>query len=214
MYKKDKAGRKNQRALTITEMIIMLAMLIVFIGTLFSSMIAGLRYWNDGRLRLRAQESLRECLDTMTTEMRQALPNPDAGVGTNTPTGYLAITPVVDPTGVLYPNANTPDGNYIEFTEPVEVNYVPSNTGWKPELPNNYQKVRYFISGGDLKRRVTKYNSAGAQESQTENNVVTLQDGSLSLRTKYLSATYYEIEMTATLNKFSYTIKTNVKTGS
>jgi hypothetical protein len=206
--------KKNQKALSLVELIIMLAMLVVFLGTLFSAMIAGLRYWTDGRLRLRAQESIRECLDTMTNEMRQALPNPDPGTGSNGATGYLAITPAIDPTGVLYPNENTTEGNYVEFTEPVEANYIPSNTGWKPELPNNYQKVRYFVSGGALKRKVTVYNAAGAMESETENNVVTLQDGTLSLKVKCLSPTYYEIEMTATLSKFSYTIKTNVKTGS
>ncbi|MCE1245188.1 MAG: hypothetical protein LWY06_00945 [Firmicutes bacterium] len=205
---------KKTKGLSLVELIIMLAMLLVFIGTLFSAMIAGLRYWSDGRLRLRAQESLRECLDTMTTEMRQALPNPDPGVGTNTPTGYLSLSPAVDPTGVLFPNENTVSGDYVEFNEPLEAAYIPSNTGWTPELPTNYQKVRYFVSGGVLKRRVTKFNSSGAQSSQTEDNVVTLQDGSLSLKTTCLSPTYYEIEMTAKLSKFSYTIKTNVKTGS
>lgn len=192
----------------------MLAMMVLFVGTLFSAMIAGLSYWRDGRLRLQAQEALRESLDTMTTELRQAIPDPDPGINGNPPTGYIAVDPDIDPTGFLYPNVHNAVGNYLEFTEPVETVYQPAGTSWAEEIPNNYQKIRYFIEGGVLKRRVTRFNADGTEADVTENSVVTLPGGELSMTVTFISPTFARIEMTATLNKFTYTINTLVKTGS
>lgn len=205
---------RKQRAFSMIEVVIILAMMTVFIGALFSAMVAGLRYWKSGRLRLSAQEALRESLDTMNTELRQAIPNPDPGTGGNPATGYISVDPNIDPTGLLYPNVHNVTGDYVEFTEPNFNNYLPSGENWKPEIPNNYKKVRYFTEGGILKRRVTIYNLDGSVQNETEANAVSLPAGDLSMRSTFLSPTFLEIEMTATLNKFSYTIKTRVKTGS
>jgi len=213
MSYKSKKSLWLRRGFSLTEMIIMLGMMIVFIGALFSALIAGLTYWKDGKLRLQTQEALRESLDTMTTELRQALPNPDPGTNGNPPTGYLGVTPAIDPTGILYPNENNPVGNYLEFTEPVESVYIPSGTGWSEENPDNYQKVRYYTNNGYLVRRVTRYNASGVQISEEDNNVVTLREGELTLEVTSISTSLVEIEMTATLNKFTYTIKTKVKIG-
>lgn len=190
-----------------------MAMMIVFLGTLFSAMIAGLRYWTDGRLRLRAQEALRESLDTITMEMRQAIPNPDPGTNGNSPTGYMAITPSVDPTGILSPNKNVQQSNYITFTEPNVQNYNPSAQNWSEVQPQNYLKVKYFIDNGILKRQIISYNANGTIVSDQTDNVVKLQDGSMSMQVNYVSETLVTIRMTATINKFSYTIFTKVKTG-
>jgi len=213
-------GRK-QKAFTLVETIIILAMMTVFIGTLFSAMHAGLRYWRDGRLRLRAQNALRESLDAITIELRQAIPDPDPGTDGNPPTGYIAVDPDIDPTGLLYPNVHNIEGDYLEFTEPVETSFIPSQTGWSEEQPDNYQKIRYFIENGILKRRVTLFTANGVIQSETENNLVSLQGGELSMKAKYISPTFLEIEMTAQISKetevkyrFSYTIKTKVKIGT
>lgn len=195
------------------ETIIIMAMMIVFLGTLFSAMIAGLRYWTDGRLRLRAQEALRESLDTMTMELRQAIPNPDPGTNGNSPTGYLAISPSVDPTGIIVPNRNVQQADYVTFTEPNEQYYNPSLANWSEMQPQNYRKVRYFIDNGILKRQFTTYNANGQVVTDQTDNVVKLQDGSLSLQSNYVSDTMVTIRMTVTLNKFSYTVFTKVKTG-
>ena len=205
-------NRKTQKAFSLTETIIILAMTVVFIGTLFSAMIAGLRYWTDGRLRLRAQESLRESLDTISMELRQAIPNPDPGTNGNPPTGYLSISGI-EPTGILYPNPTTPETDYIEFTEPNEDNYNPSLQNWSEVQPQNYQKVKYFIENGILKRQVIKYNANGQVTSDETNNAVKLEDGTLSMTVNSSSPTLVTITMTAKLNKFSYTIFTKVKTG-
>lgn len=202
-----------RRGFSLIEMIIVLGMMVVFIGALFSAMIAGLSYWKDGKLRLQTQEALRESLDTMTTELRQALSNPDPGTNGNPPTGYLGITPEIEPTGILFPNENNPVGDYLEFTEPVESVYIPSTTGWSEEQPDNYQKIRYYTNKEYLVRRVTRYNSSGVQVSEEDNNVVALREGDLILQVTSISTSFVEIEMTATLNKFSYTIKTKVKIG-
>ncbi len=204
---------KYQKAFTLVETIIIMAMMIVFLGTLFSAMIAGLRYWTDGRLRLRAQESLRESLDTMTMELRQAIPNPDPGTNGNGPTGYLAITPSVEPTGIIFPNKNVLQTDYITFTEPNVQNYDPSLTNWSEVQPQNYFKTKYFIDNGILKRQIISYNANGLPASDQTDTVVKLQDGSLSMQATYISDTLISIRMTATLNKFTYTIFTKVKTG-
>ena len=204
---------RYQKAFTLVETIIIMAMMIVFLGTLFSAMIAGLRYWTDGRLRLRAQEALRESLDTMTMELRQAIPNPDPGTNGNGSTGYLALSPAVDPTGIIFPNRNVQQTDYITFTEPNVQNYNPSVQNWSEVQPQNYHKVKYFIDNGVLKRQIISYNANGLVASDQTDNVVKLQDGSLSMQVNYLSETLVSIRMTATLNKFSYTIFTKVKTG-
>ena len=170
---------KKQRALTLVEMIIMLAMMVVFVSALFSAMIAGLRYWNDGRMRLIAQEALRESLDVMTTELRQAIPNPDPGTNGNPPTGFKAIYPVVDDTGILFPNFNQLTGNYLEFTEPDENYYIPSGATWDPETPNNYQKIKYYVNGNKLLRHVTLYTESGAVLKQYQDELVTVPGLSL-----------------------------------
>ncbi|MCD4784230.1 MAG: hypothetical protein K8T10_10465 [Candidatus Eremiobacteraeota bacterium] len=213
MSLKSKNSLWLRKGLTLVEMIITLGMMIVFIGALFSAMIAGLTYWKDGRLRLQTQEALRESLDTMTTELRQALPNPDPGTNGNPPTGYLGITPEIDPSGILYPNENNSVGDYLEFTEPVVSVYIPSTTGWSEEQPDNYQKIRYYVNKEYLIRRVTRYNSSGVQVSEEDNNVVALREGEITMQVTSLSTSLVEIEMTATLSKFSYTIKTKVKIG-
>lgn len=204
---------RYQKAFTLVETIIIMAMMVVFLGTLFSAMIAGLRYWTDGRLRLRAQEALRESLDTITMELRQAIPNPDPGTNGNGPSGYLAINPSVDPTGIIAPNRNVQQTDYVTFTEPNVLNYDPSVQNWSEVQPQNYRKVKYFIDNGVLKRQMITYNANGLPAADQTDNVVKLQDGSLSLQANYISDTMVTIRMTATLNKFTYTIFTKVKTG-
>ena len=210
----DYYNKKSKKAFVLTETIIILAVMILFIGTLVSALISGLSYWRDGRLRLKAQESLREGLDTLTNELRQAIPNPDPGTGGNPPTGYLKVDPNIDPTGLIFPNIHNRQGNYIEFTEPFESNYNPVSSGWTPENPANYQTVRYHVQDGVLKRHVTRYSNSGAIVSQSDDNVVSLTDGSIEIKTVFLSPTFVEVEMTASISKFSYTIKTKVKIGT
>ncbi len=195
------------------EVMVILAMMLIFMGALFSALLAGLRYWKNSHLRLKAQESIREGMDTIMAEIRQSTPDPDPGTQGNPPTGYLSIDPPIDATGILYPNPNEPEGDYVEFTEPVETEYDPTQSGWSPEIPSNYQRVKYYVENGILKRHVTLFNADGTVKEEKENNVVALDGGSIDLKARYLSPTFIEVKLTATIGKFSYSITTKIKTG-
>jgi len=181
---------------TLSEVMITVVIFLLFMMSLLGMLIMGLRYLNKANSEIIAQQNCRNILETITTELRQAMPNPAPGI-----TGYLSISPPVEPTAVLYPNNNVKTANYIKFTEPNFSYYDPSSLTFNAADPQNYQQVKYYINNNVLYREVKTIDSAGTLSEPTSFALAETPGGSLSMTAKYLTSNKFEISVTVTENK-------------
>lgn len=177
---------EKQKGFSLSEFMIALFLFSILSSSLAGTIIIGMRYYQKSNLGTEAQMFTRNAIEFISNEIRQAVPNPDPGLNGNTPTGYKAVSPSIDPTGVLYPNVNEISTDYVVFTIPDYDYYDPSDEDWFSQDPRNYKKVKYAVyNQNELIRETTTYNSDGSINTRTQLSILTFSEGVIELSCKY-----------------------------
>lgn len=179
----------------------------IFSMTAVAGLTLALQYWRQSNHRMLAEQNARVAMETVTSELRQAIVDPDpAG------SGYLSITPAVSPTGVLTPNANSPSAATLVFTEPSS-SYDATVSGFSDSNAANYQRVNYYIQTHTLHRQVITYANGGAVASVNDSVIVGASpSGTLSMSTLWQASNTVRIQITAQEERYSFTLSASVST--
>lgn len=202
--------RRRPRGFTLAELTVMCMVFTIFAMTAVAVMTLAMQYWTQSNQRVLAEQNARVAISTISSELRQGIPDPDPGSG-NPATGYLSITPTVSPTAVLVPNANSTTGTSLEFTETNPTNYDPSSGTFSSTNPANYQRVRYYVSGTDLHRELKLFDATGTVTSTSDDVIVSASStGTLILSTQYLNTNEFKLTVTAAEGISQFVLSTTV----
>lgn len=191
------------------ELLVATTIFLLFSTAMVATISMALQSQREADRRNRLQQNVKALHAAVTTEMKQAIANPDPG-GAFPSTGYLSIVPAVAPTGVLLPNANQPANTAVTFTEPNSANYNPSLAGWVDSSPANYMRVRYYIQGTRAFREVITYAANGSVASTQTDPVADIPLGNLSISSTYQSPTLYIVVVSGSEGGKTYSLSTQV----
>lgn len=182
----------GRRGFTLVEMSVALCIFGLFALTALASLNLTLKHWRSVSARVEAASASRLVASTLGQELRQAVPNPAPGA-----TGYLALTPAVDPTAVLVPNANSRlSTNEVVFTEPNPAVYNPLSTSFNPADPSNYRRVRYYVANGAVRRQIWNLSSSGSASLQCDAALVAADE--VRFDVSYLEPDLFEVAVSCT----------------
>lgn len=204
------AHRSNllpRRGFTLTEMIVTTALFSLFSTAVVATMSSTLHFWRSSNDRMSAEQNVRQAMQFITLEARQAVVNPHPG------SGWQSITPQLSrPTGVLVPNENTPTATSLTFQEANPAFYDPTLTSFNDTDPRNYQRVRFYVVNNALHREVVTYTSTGTAASTTDLTVVaaTPPKGLLSLSTQLVGDSYVSIVVSTLEGECQFSLSTSV----
>lgn len=209
-----KMRSKIKSGFSLAEFIAALGLFSILMTSLGGVIVVGIRYYKDSDKGIKIQNSVRRGIEGMTSEIRTAVPDDDPGLFGNTPTGYKAISPSIDPNGVLYPNVNLTQTDYLIFNKPDYTYYAPGNSGWTSLDPRNYKKIRYYVRDTNvLTREETLFNADGSVLNTSEAPLAEVTNGSLELictvQQTSGSMPYYRIRLTATRDKKQFSLTSN-----
>lgn len=110
-------------------------------------------------------------------------------------------------TGVIFPNENTPKGDYLEFNKPNFDKFNPAASHFDPANPELYVNVKYYVGyhGGELLRETTFFDDEGNISKTNRESVMKLDSGRLFLQTKRLEGSFIEITVMAENEKKKFT---------
>ena len=184
---------RRPRALSLSEIVVVVALFGLFSTTALAGLNLTLGYWRTISSTVDAVSSCRLVAGTVANELRQGIPNPAPA---STSTGYRRISPPVDPTAVLTPNAHSPIADELVFTEPDPARYDPLDSSFDPQDPSYYRTVRYYVTGGTVRREVKTWTSSGSV-ADTVDGVLASMD-SASLRAIWRAPDLFELEFSCT----------------
>lgn len=201
---------------SLSEFMVSLGLFLILTSSLAGTLIIGMRYYKASDVSVDVQKSVRDTIEAISNDVRQAVPNDDPGLFGNPPTGYKSITPSISPTGVLYPNVNLTSTNYIIFNKPDYSYYNPTSTSWVPLDPRNFRKIRYFIqNGNEVMREVTLFNSDGTVLSTHQDSQAIVKDGSIqlicSMQYSYDKNPFYHARVIASEGKKTSSLSANCR---
>lgn len=194
---------KRTRGFSLAEFTVMLALFGLFSTTALAALNLALGHWRNVARKVDAAAACRFVTSTLSNELRQGVPNPAPGA-----TGYKALSPAVNPTAMLVPNANAKTSTSLTFTEPNPATFNPLLDSFNPENPANYRRVRYYTSGAMVRREVLTYSAAGAVTNTTD-SLVAAQDA-VALSFTWLSSNTLAMEVTCTRGNDTAKLKTQV----
>jgi type II secretory pathway pseudopilin PulG len=197
--------RRRPRAFSLSEIVVVVALFGLFSTTALAGLNLTLGYWRTISSRVDAVSSCRLVVGTIANELRQGIPNPAPA---STSTGYRQISPPVDPTAVLRPNASSPIANELVFTEPDPTRYDPLNSSFDPEDPSYYRTVRYYVTGGTVRREVKTWTSSGSV-ANTVDGVLANMD-SAELRVTWRAPDLFDLEFSCTRGKDAARLNTQI----
>jgi type II secretory pathway component PulJ len=203
--------RRQRRGFTLAETVVMLVIFSLFSTTALATLTLALRYWSQSNQRTLAEQNVRVSLQTITSELRQAIIDPDPGA-TNQATGYLSISPAVQATAYLMPNPNvTSSSETLTFNEPNEGNFDPSQSGFDSTNPSNYLKVTYTIQNNALHRQQISYTTTGTVAAITDDIVASASaSGALTFTARYASASSLSLTLSAQEGSSNFIISATV----
>lgn len=183
--------QRKRSGFTLSEVMVVAVVFLLFSTSLISVLTLGMDYLQVGQVKILAQGNTRAVADCITSELKQAILNP------NSVTGYPSISPAILPSAVLYPNSNTRTANSITFTEPNPANYAPYTTGWDYENAVNYQTVRYYVSNRTVYREMKRFDADGNQTSITNDPIAQTSGGTITLSIAYASSQMFTVTVTS-----------------
>jgi len=203
--------KRRNYGFTLAELMTAVVLFLLFGTSLTAMLIMGMDYWQQASLTTETQEGARSAADWIATELRQAIPDPDPGQAGHPPTGYRSISPAVEPTGVLTPNANETEADSLLFTKPNAANYDPVQVGWNSASPANYQQVEYEVQAGDrLMRTVRTYDESGRLADSRSDTLTSLTGGSVALTVTRLSNSLYRLNLACAKEGKSFSVDARV----
>ncbi|MFH0803457.1 MAG: hypothetical protein V2A78_13875 [bacterium] len=182
---------KTRTGFTISEVMVAAVVFLLFSTSVISVLTLGMNYLQVGQVKILAQGNARAAADCITSELKQAILNP------NSVTGYPGISPAILPSAVLCPNSNTRTAGSITFTEPNPANYTPYTTGWNYENAANYQTVRYYVSNRTVYREMKRFDADGNQISITNDPIAQTPGGTITLSFTYVSSQLFTVTVTS-----------------
>lgn len=196
---------RRPRALSLSEIVVVVALFGLFATTALAGLNLTLGYWRTISSTVDAVSSCRLVTGTMANELRQGVPNPAPG---STSTGYRGLQPPVDPTAVLVPNANSPIASELVFTEPDPARYDPLNSSFDPEDPSYYRTVRYYVVGGTVRREIKTWTSSGSVASTVDGVLASVD--SASLQATWRAPDLFDLEISCIRGKDVAQLNTQV----
>lgn len=191
------------RGFSLAEVAVVIALFALFATTALASLNLAMAQWKEVGQRVDAAAACRFLTTTLSTEMRQGIPNPAPGTS-----GYQAISPPVSPTAVLLPNANQRTTAEVAFTEADPAVYEPLSPGFDPSNPSLYRRVRYSVAGGTVARRVETFDSTGSLVGTSTATVIS-QD-QVTLQATWLAPDLVTLEVSCTRGTETDRLKTRV----
>lgn len=195
----------RRRGLTLAEVTVVLALFGLFSTTALASLNLAMSHWRKVAQEVDAASNCRFVTSTLTNELRQGIPNPAAA---STGTGYLSLSPAVAPTAVLTPNQNVRTATELVFTEPHPTSYDPLASGFDPQSPASYRRVRYYLSGATMRREVRTYTSTGTVA--TTQDALLASGDSMALGVTWVAPDLFDVDVTCTRGRDSATLRTRV----
>ncbi|MCE1247324.1 MAG: hypothetical protein LWY06_11825 [Firmicutes bacterium] len=203
--------KSNKTGFSLAEFMITLGLLMVLTASLFGTLTLSMRYYRQSNYSTDLQKAVRDSVEYMTDEIRQAVPDEDPGMLGNNPTGYKMITPAVSSNGIMYPNMNDKDTDYVMFTKPDYDYFDPGSSTWEPFDPRNYKRIRYYVKDiNKLIREVTTFKADGTVKDKTSDELAVVQDGTITLECTMFtpgSTPSYCIQVTVVRDDKSYSLK-------
>ncbi|MCD4784399.1 MAG: hypothetical protein K8T10_11315 [Candidatus Eremiobacteraeota bacterium] len=174
--------RRLNNGFSLAEFIVSLGLFLILTSSLAGTLMIGMRCYQASDVDVDFQKSVRDTIEAISNDVRQAVPDDAPGLFGNPATGYKSITPSISPTGVLYPNVNEASTNYIIFNKPDYSYYNPTLASWVPLDPRNFRKIRYFVQNdNEIIREVTLFNSDGSVASTHQDSQAIVEEGSIQL---------------------------------
>ncbi|MBM3461994.1 MAG: hypothetical protein FJX76_07830 [Armatimonadetes bacterium] len=182
-----------RRGSTLAEVLAAAAIFMVFTTALSATLTLAMRFWRMGGDDVNLQASLRRGLQTMRSELGQAVV-------------YQDITSSATPSAVLTPATGSTVITEVAFTEPADPN-SPSLLITGSGSSSTYQKVSYYPSGNVLYRKV----STLAGGNPKTDAIMTLPSGtSLSMTATGLTANCVQVTLTAKATNAQYSVSTAI----
>ncbi len=193
-------GIGKKRGFSLAEFLMALLLFSILSTSLMGTLVIGLRYYRRSSEGVEAQKKVKNTIEFIEGELRQAVIDPVPGVNGNPPTGYLGVDPPIGPTGILKPNIHQKESNELVFNEPDYDYYDPANPSWFPLDPRNYKKVRYYVKDKNtIMREEIKYSQEGAPISSRVDPVLSFPQGEVHITCKLVflddSSVIYNIEI-------------------
>jgi prepilin-type N-terminal cleavage/methylation domain-containing protein len=188
----------KNRGFTLMEILVSVLVFSVISLVLASTLSIGIRCFRKVDAHISVQQLCKTSLDYIVNELRQGVVNHDTGTE-NKSTGYLGISPPVEPTAVLFPNRNIKTGDHLVFTQPDFERFNPASVNFNRTNPENYQIVKYYTDQGkSLYREVQSINSDGSLLSGAPVLLSDVQNGSMDLKVDYITRNKFSVTLTIT----------------
>lgn len=192
--------RRRNKAFTMTELAVVIALFGLFSITAMASLNLTLRHWRTISAQTEVYQNCRAVINTVSKELRMGLPCKAANFESffidygSTPNTYRVTTERI---ACIQPNRIQDSTSHLKFTEPNPNNFFPSSTeasgAFNEYSTSHYRLVEYFIQNGkELHRKTTFYGAGGASTGQTD-NVLAVAD-TMTFYVTCLSPTKFKIE--------------------
>lgn len=182
--------RTRSQGVTLSELLVAGFLMMMFGIAAIGSLNLALRQQRRVADKVNCLQNARFIASVISTELKQAVPNPTSQQGWQTLTPALSANsiPPGGPTAVEVPNMNSTTNNTLTFMEPNPSNYDQLSATWTPLNPATYQQVRYFLSGvganvtvggtvratnTTLTRELTTFNTGGTVAATTSEVLAT-----------------------------------------
>jgi type II secretory pathway component PulJ len=202
----------NSKGHTLAEVMISLASFMILSAVIASALLLGSRYFKIVEESIQAKRLIRDCMDIMTADMNEAIPNPDPG-STNPPTGYLGVKPpppkagsmeaivltdlnkpkLQPPTAFLMPNINKKTSDHVIFNKPNFDNFDPTREGFYRDGAENYKVVRYYVQDNTLYREEKTMNPDSSYNAPEVLPIAGVDSGTLSISAKHINLRTVEL---------------------
>jgi type II secretory pathway pseudopilin PulG len=208
-------GKKGH---TIAEVLVSLASFLVLTTVIAGALTIAVNYLKMTEESIQAKRLIRNCMDIITADINEAIPNPDPGL-TNPPTGYLSIEPppppggsmeaevlsalkrkkTQKPTAFLLPNINMITSNQLVFNKPDFDKFNPLDENFVLDKPENYKVIRYYIESDTLHREEKTINADGTYSSPDIIPIAGIDNGKMSISAKFVDLRTIHLTINVTL---------------
>jgi type II secretory pathway pseudopilin PulG len=180
LMKKHFLKRKIHKGYTIPETLVSILLFSILLTMWGSAVILGHNHFRKGEAETLAQRTYRNIIEPMSTDFRQAIPNP-------TSRGYRSINKEAEPTAILRPNQYTKSSNEIILSLPNFTTYKIADKGFDEYNTAIYRRIRYYAEQNTIFREVITYKSDGTIGNRSSTPVAQVESGTITISARYNS---------------------------
>jgi type II secretory pathway pseudopilin PulG len=209
--------KQNNTGHTLAEVLVSLACFMILSAIVAGALLIGTKYFKIVDESIQAKRLVRDCMDIMTTDMNEAIPNPDPG-SKNPPTGYLGVKPpppkkgtvewkvltdlkkpkLQPPTAFLMPNINKKTSDHVIFNKPDFENFNPTRPGFYLDGAENYKVIKYYVQDNTLFREEKTINPDSSYNSPVVMPIAGVTSGTMSISARHINLRTIDLTITIT----------------